>query len=398
MNAFTTTPIEPQISDGHPLLKVSHLYGSDPSFVLGGGGNTSFKLGDKLWIKASGHSLATIESDGFVSLDRQALEQMLQDEWPTDPQQREVRFVQQLMAARIAPSLGQRPSVESLLHHLIPDPLVVHTHPGAVNALTCSTKGREIAEDLFGDLVLWQPYVDPGLVLATSLQSALGEYQETHEGRGPLGILLQNHGLIVGGDNAQSIAAATDRLVLAVRERLSDAPLPSFTANEDAHRLLKTHAAAATGVHRDLFVSTDSSEAVRWLASTPAGRSAAMNGPLTPDQIVYCRSVPLWIDSPAPDLIAARTQWTSARARYEQEHGVAPWVAVIAGAGIISMRENTRLAEVCCAVYADAARVYRDAHRLGGVHPLNQRDRKFIEDWEVEAHRRAVMSQSAEEE
>ena len=128
----------------------------------------------------------------------------------------------------------------------------------------------------------------------------------------------------------------------------------------------------------------DSSPTACWLASTQAGRRAALGGPLTPDQIVYCRSVPLLLE-PTGD---ARSAWSA----YEAEHGHEPWVALLPGIGFVAARASGRLAEITRVVYADAAAVSRDADALGGVSHLGPRDRRFIEEWEVEAHRRAVLS------
>jgi rhamnulokinase len=364
-----------------PLLAVSHRYGGDPAFVLAGGGNTSVKSRDRLWVKASGHALATIGPDGFVELDRAALDRMLTaDDWPADPKAREALFIERVMVTRVSPELGQRPSVEALLHHLIPDRLVVHTHPGVVNALTCCVDGQHIAHQLFGDNVLWQPYVDPGLTLAQSLRHAL----VARGGRRPEGILLQNHGLIVGGESAADIASATDRVVSSIRARL---PRPTEPAPRD--RRLQDHLAAAE--RAGLSVVAEESPAARWLASTAAGRAAAMGGPLTPDQIVYCRSLPLLVDVAT----ASPAQFEAAWAAYAKQFGFEPWVVLVADAGFLAARSSPKLAEVARSLYADAAAIYRDADALGGVRHLGPRDRQFIEEWEVEAHRRAVMSRPA---
>ncbi|MBV8781171.1 MAG: hypothetical protein JO353_07215 [Phycisphaerae bacterium] len=104
-----------------------------------------------------------------------------------------------------------------------------------------------------------------------------------------------------------------------------------------------------------------------------------------PDQIVYCRSFPLWIADQPID---------AAWSEYDAAYGVSPWLAVIAGAGVLAFRESAKLAHVTRSVFADAMRISRNAEQLGGIHPLNARDRQFIEGWEVEAHRRSVMSQS----
>ena len=53
------------MSEIEKLVEVSRKYGSDDRYVIAGGGNTSFKTAERLWVKASGHALATIDEDGF---------------------------------------------------------------------------------------------------------------------------------------------------------------------------------------------------------------------------------------------------------------------------------------------------------------------------------------------
>ena len=66
------------------LVAISRKYGSDPRFVIAGGGNTSYKNAEKLWVKASGHALATITEDGFAVLDRALLDPMKKKKYSSD--------------------------------------------------------------------------------------------------------------------------------------------------------------------------------------------------------------------------------------------------------------------------------------------------------------------------
>ena len=46
--------MKPEINE---LIEISKYYGSNKYFVIAGGGNTSFKDDDTIWIKASGQYL-----------------------------------------------------------------------------------------------------------------------------------------------------------------------------------------------------------------------------------------------------------------------------------------------------------------------------------------------------
>lgn len=374
------------------LIAISRRYGADSDFVLAGGGNTSVKSKDRLWVKASGHALATIGLDGLVELDRHQLDAMLNGEWPSDPKAREAAFVEAVMAARIHPELDQRPSVEALLHHLLPSTFVVHTHPGSVNALTCCAHGQALTKALFGDTVLWQPYVDPGLILAKRLAEQLTIHR-ARTGAVPTQIFLENHGLIIGGESAEQIESQSTHIVDALRQRIGQAKeLASIPVAGSADTVLQRYAEAITEVKPELSVVTDDSDRSRTLVCTPAVLAAALAGPLTPDQIVYCRSIPLFFDDPARDAGQAAEQFRVRWDQYVATHGFEPWVALVAGVGLLAFRQAPKLAEISRVLYVDSAAVYANAARLGGVKVLSPAERQFIEQWEVEAFRRSVMS------
>lgn len=71
------------------LAEMSNKFGSDADYVLAGGGNTSFKSDDCLFVKGSGTALATITPDEFVRMDRRALEAMWDKNYPSGEKERE---------------------------------------------------------------------------------------------------------------------------------------------------------------------------------------------------------------------------------------------------------------------------------------------------------------------
>ena len=111
-----------------------------------------------------------------------------------------MQFKAAISEARCEPQKGQRPSVEVLLHHLLPETFVVHSHATIVNALTCHQDGQRVAEEIFGDSILWLPYVDPGFTLALALKRALADHRQRNGQAAVRAILMANHGLIVAGN------------------------------------------------------------------------------------------------------------------------------------------------------------------------------------------------------
>ena len=67
------------------LIYISRFYGQDSRYVIAGGGNTSYKNKEKIWVKASGAALATITGEGFAVLDRSKLNNMSEKLNSTDP-------------------------------------------------------------------------------------------------------------------------------------------------------------------------------------------------------------------------------------------------------------------------------------------------------------------------
>ena len=71
------------------LVALSRYYGSDPDFLLAGGGNTSVKIEDSLFIKISGVSLGDIDRDGFVEVVREKAMAILAKSYSREPMERE---------------------------------------------------------------------------------------------------------------------------------------------------------------------------------------------------------------------------------------------------------------------------------------------------------------------
>jgi rhamnose utilization protein RhaD (predicted bifunctional aldolase and dehydrogenase)/NAD(P)-dependent dehydrogenase (short-subunit alcohol dehydrogenase family) len=381
------------------LVLLSRYFGSDPEMVLAGGGNTSVKVGDKLLVKGSGSALATIDREGFVAMDRPRLEALANASLPAEREPREAAYKQSLYAARLEPERNQRPSVEALLHHLVPGRFVVHGHATVANALTCCVSGGAIARELFGDEMLWVPFVDPGFVLAQALRAGLATHQARH-GRAPRAVLMANHGIIVAGDTPEVVRGNADWLLVAISRRLAAAPPSPWTTSATSRRADAAAQALviaptlrgllAEGPTLPVVALEDGAEALAFAASA-AARAATAGGPLSPDQIVYCNSFPLWleaVDGEGDTALLGRLR--AAVADHRARTGFPPKQVIVPGVGIFCAGDDVAGAANCRLVYLDAIRVMTGAARLGGVQALSEGHRRFIENWEVEAYRKQV--------
>jgi rhamnose utilization protein RhaD (predicted bifunctional aldolase and dehydrogenase)/NAD(P)-dependent dehydrogenase (short-subunit alcohol dehydrogenase family) len=399
-------------ADDDPLdviVKLSRFYGSDPSIVLAGGGNTSCKVDDLLYVKGSGTALATMTREGFVKMDRTKLSQLAEATLAEDPVEREEQYKQAITGARCEPERQQRPSVEALLHHLVPGKYVVHSHATVVNTLTCHTGGRELAEELFGDDIVWVPYVDPGFILAMTLKLALEEHHARTGDSKPKAILMANHGLIVAGDDPDEVRAHTDEILRGIGARLGEdwqsGAWGSVTRAADNGPVVRTIGPALRTLLAEpasqawKVVTFDDSDAALALVGSEIGPSIASAGPLTPDQIVYCNSFPLWFEPQAgedQDALLARLR--TAVERHIHEKQFPPKVVLVRGVGLFAVGDDFKLANAAREVYLDAIQVMAGATSLGGgpqgIQYMTDAQREFIEQWEAEAYRKQASAAS----
>ena len=159
--------------DSGPTLALrtytARLLGADPALVVHGGGNTSAKdtvkdrFGrdiDVLYIKGSGWDLATIEPPGHPAVRLAPLLELRKLDSLSDED-----MVKELRSQLLDPS-APTPSVETLLHAYLPARFIDHTHADAILALADQPDGEKLCRKLYGDALVWVPYVMPGFALA----------------------------------------------------------------------------------------------------------------------------------------------------------------------------------------------------------------------------------------
>jgi rhamnose utilization protein RhaD (predicted bifunctional aldolase and dehydrogenase) len=234
--------------DLNELRKLSAKVGSDPLLVQAAGGNTSLKSNGTMWIKASGTWLRdALAKNIFVPLDLARLQSAIAADDPACESC--VDFVRTDMN----PS-GLRPSIETSVHGLMPQPVVLHVHCVNTIAFAARADGEAaLAPLLTAFNWAWVPYARPGLQLSRAIKKALRPGVDV--------LVLGNHGLAVAADTVSAAAALLQKVVAAVTIAPRLGPQPDLAALEaaalgSAYRLPADpacHAVALDAVHGAAF-------------------------------------------------------------------------------------------------------------------------------------------------
>ncbi len=369
------------------LLEISRHYGKDRDYVIAGGGNSSFKDDQTIWIKASGQSLAGLDEAGLVALSREKLRAISFKTYPDDTAEREECVKRDLFEAIKETGSKKRPSVETSLHELIGYRFVVHLHPTPVNGIMCSRNARMLTAKLFGEKALFVPYTDPGYTLYRKLESDLKTYREKHEDD-PAMIFLENHGVFVSGNTTGEIRSVYDHIISAIMNHFGPQPCVSdISFNPVLHKVLP--------VMRMLLADGDP-KMIRYRHNTLIERYYQnqkefhkISLPLTPDIIVYCKARYLYVEhssSPEKIIDSLRQQLPA----FRKEYGYMPKVVVIRDAGIFAVEDTVSAAETVLDVYEDMIRIVSLSSGAGGTKTLTPDEVAFIDQWEVENYRRKI--------
>jgi rhamnose utilization protein RhaD (predicted bifunctional aldolase and dehydrogenase) len=184
------------------LRDLSARIGGDPLLTQASTGNTSIKLDDVLWIKASGRWLADAKHEDILV--------------PLDLREVKRHISQQVDPAEVYACA----SIETAMHAVLPHPVVLHVH--SVNTIAWAVRQDapyQLQGQLDGLRWQWVPYVPSGLPLAQEIESALSARVDANV------LVLGNHGLVIAGDSCEQVTHLLSEVErrLAIRPRLADA-------------------------------------------------------------------------------------------------------------------------------------------------------------------------------
>jgi len=394
----------------------ARLLGAEPSLVLHGGGNTSVKdtvtnvLGERVpavFVKASGHDLATIEPQGHCALDLGYLRRLR-----ALPELADEAMVNELRT-HLFDSRAPSPSIEAPAHAFLAPRYIDHTHADAILALTNQADGEKRVREALGDDVIVLDYVKPGFQLAKAAADALDAHP------GSRAMVWMRHGLVTWGESARESYEAAIELVTRAEKYLSRAakrplavstPTSLETAQERATKvapILRGMLAAASGdadrpYRRVILRPLISREALDFVDSD-RGKALAHTPPLTSDHLIRTKPLPLWVDAPRWDdperlreqLRLAIADYAAAYDAYVERHaerlgaGVSrfdslPRVILMPGLGALCAGRDARAAEVARDITAQTLAAKARIAAMGEYRGLSEQDLFDMEYWSLQ--------------
>jgi rhamnose utilization protein RhaD (predicted bifunctional aldolase and dehydrogenase)/NAD(P)-dependent dehydrogenase (short-subunit alcohol dehydrogenase family) len=370
----------------------SRLLGQDSRLVLHGGGNTSVKLTetnifgeteDILWVKGSGWDMANIEPAGFAPVRMRHLQALVKL-----PALSDTDMAREFRLATVDPA-APSPSVEAILHAIVPFKWVDHTHADAVITLTNSVNGDELIEKVYGDRLLRVPYVMPGFKLAHLCADL---YPREH-GPQTIGMVLMNHGIFTWGETAhESYERMIDMVSLAeayiskhvkARGRTS-APAASAYSSLDVATLRREISDVAGAPM--ILQADDWPDAVSF-ASRPDVSVISQQGPATPDHVIRTKRLPM-IGRDVAAYAREYERYFADHAKKSASHlqmlDAAPRVVVDPHLGVVSAGRSAADASVAADIYRRTIEIILDATELGGYRALSAADIFDVEYWDLE--------------
>lgn len=375
----------------------SHLLGKDPKLVLHGGGNTSVKTQvhdlwgdaiDVLYVKGSGRELADIDPHGFSACHLSSLLRLTELESLSDD-----AMLAQLRCHMLDPT-GPAPSVETLLHALIPHKFVDHTHALAILAILDRSDSEKLVQEVWQDRALLLPYVMPGFALARAVRAIRDQLENVEA------LLLDKHGIVTWGDTAKE---SYERMIQAVDKAnawlsqqrphvfVSTSTRPLAARRDELAHLAPTLrgivAKASPGEDLRMVVVVSDHPDIYEIACSDELLAIVARGPIAPDHVVRTRPFPLVIDGNASpeQMQKAVREWgdryrafvdrcMAARGIEVKRLDPVPRVVLVKGQGALFLGPTVEDAMIVRDMAEHASRLVTDVAQIGDYRPVSELD------------------------
>lgn len=375
-----------------PRVYTSRLLGRDKSLVLHGGGNTSVKLREKnlfgedediLYVKGSGWDLETIEAPGFTPVTLGYVKRLASLATLSDPQMVNELNTHTLRAG--APS----PSVETILHAILPHTYVDHTHADAVLSVSNAPDGEKRVRDIYGERVVVIPYIMAGFDLAAYCAREFPK----QAGKNTIGMVLLSHGIFSFGRDARQSYERMIELVSMAEEYLQRkgawhaAPATAKPAAAKRDEIAGLRRALSDQAGFPLILRANQSAKFLGFAQRADLERLSQQGPATPDHVIRTKPFPML----GRDVAA----YTRRYREYFERHGAqakekktmldaAPRMVLDPALGFAAAGRTAKDTAIVEELYDHTIDVILRAEALGGWRALDQRHTFDIEYWDLE--------------
>ena len=376
-----------------PRVYTSRLLGRDRSLVLHGGGNTSVKLREKnlfgeeedvLYVKGSGWDLETIEPAGFTPVALGYVRKLAGLAQLPDPQM--VNELNTHMLRAGAPS----PSVETILHAILPHKYVDHTHADAVLSVSNAPEGEKRIREIYGDRVVVIPYIMAGFDLAAYCAREFPRQAN----KNTVGMVLLSHGIF-------SFAADARRSYELMIELVSMAE--EYLARKKAWHIALSPPGKPTGLRREeiaklrraisdqagspMIARVNDSEKFLGFAQHPDLERLSQQGPATPDHVIRTKPFPMLGREIAAYPAKYRAYFERYAAKAKEKKTMldpAPRMVLDPELGFVAAGRTAKDAAIVEELYDHTIDVILRAEALGGWRALDQQHTFDIEYWDLE--------------
>ena len=371
----------------------SRLLGRNPSLVLHGGGNTSVKvqetnivgeMEDILYVKGSGWDLATISEAGFAPVRMPHLLKLAKLSALPDPQM--VNELKTQMTRASAPS----PSVETILHAILPYKYVDHTHADAVVTITNTADGLERIQSIYGNRLVIIPYVMPGFDLAR----VCAEKFAAEAGEQTIGMVLMNHGIFSFGATAKEAYDRMIDLVTLAEDYLKqqeawelEKKQPMISSQPISQSLANLRAEVSQIAGFSVIFNRKTDNQSLNFAQRPDLDLISQQGPATPDHVIRTKRIPQIGRDVQAYAQAYQTYFNTESAKAKDPKTMldtAPRVILDPELGLCTVGQTAKSAAIASDIYQHTIEIIERATQLGGYQALSATDIFEVEYWDLE--------------
>ena len=391
----------------------SRLLGNNKKLVMHGGGNTSVKCKAKdyfgnsidiLNIKGSGWDLGNIEAEGLPAVRLKELLNLLKLDKLTDEE------MVNAQRNNLLNSSSPTPSVETLLHAIIPYRFVDHTHSDAILSIVDQHNSQEIIEKIYGNNALFIPYIMPGFILAKKAKMYLEKYPKCKL------IILDKHGIFTFGETAKSsydaminfvtkaerfIASNKSQFVKQIKSFKNNAIFTIENIAPIIRGILKNF--EPSDYQNNIILNFRSNKNILEYVNGEKLNIYSQKGTVTPDHVIRTKQLPMVIKlKDLSNLQSFRDYFLIELKKYIKKYNSyfdsnnkrlgynkikldsLPRVILVPGLGLISIGNNNKNAMIVGDLAETNINVILDAEKIGNYKTISNSNAFDMEYWSLE--------------